>query len=152
MPALYKFFEQQPKDILIASIATETDHLPTFSQRSVLVAKEYAVPYQKGYYSRYRQRVNDLIRAQYTPDRAVLQSFINSYGVDFWMLDRNALTLEYVKDDGWLNQFDSTPEAMLSLKQRKIPALASAMTSCAVFHNEIVVVLDASCIVKLTGN
>jgi hypothetical protein len=152
MPALYKFFEQQPKDILIASIATDTDHLPTFSQRSVLVAKEYAVPYQKGYYSRYRQRLNDLIRAQYTPDRAVLQSFINSYGVDFWMLDRKALTLEYVKDDRWLNQFDSIPEARLSLEQGKIPALASAMTSCAVFHNEIVVVLDASCIVKLTGN
>jgi len=152
MPALYKFFEQQPKDILIASIATDTDHLPTFSQRSVLVAKEYAVPYQKGYYSRYRQRLNDLIRAQYTPDRAVLQSFINSYGVDFWMLDRNALTFEYIKDDGWLNQFDSIPEARLSLEQGKIPALASAMTSCAVFQNQIVVVLDASCIVKLTGN
>ena len=152
MPALYNFFEQQPKDILIASIATDTDHLPTFSQRSVLVAKEYAVPYQKGYYSRYRQRLNDLIRAQYTPDRAVLQSFINSYGVDFWMLDRNALTLEYVKDEGWLNQFDSIPEARLSLEQGKIPALASAMTSCAVFQNQIVVVLDASCIVKVTGN
>jgi len=152
MPELYNFFEQQPKDILIASIAAETDHLPTFSQRSVLVAKEYAVPYQKGYYSRYRQRLNDLIRAQYTPDRAVLQSFINSYGVDFWMLDGNALTLEYVKDDGWLNQFDSTPEARLSLEQGKIPALASSMTSCAVFQNEIVVVLEASCIVKLTGN
>ncbi|MBD1829815.1 hypothetical protein NDI47_11055 [Microcoleus vaginatus GB1-A2] len=148
MPALYKFFEQQPKDILIASIATDTDHLPTFSQRSVLVAKEYAVPYQKGYYNKYRQRLNDLIRAQYTPERAVLQNFINSYGVDFWMVDRNALTLQYVKDDGWLNQFDTTPEAMLSLKQGKIPVLASAMTSCAVFQNEIVVVLDASCIVK----
>lgn len=148
MPALYKFFEQQPKDILIASIATDTDHLPTFSQRSVLVAKEYAVPYQKGYYSRYLQRLNDLIRAQYTPDRAVLQNFINQYGVDFWMLDRNALTLQYIKDDGWLNQFDSTPEARLSLEQGKIPALASAMTSCAVFQNEILVVLDASCIVK----
>jgi hypothetical protein len=81
-----------------------------------------------------------------------LQSFIDNYGVDFWMLDRNALTLEYVKDDGWLNLFDSTPEAMLSLKQGKIPALAPAMTSCGVFQNEIVVVLDASCIVKLTGN
>ncbi|MEG4047738.1 hypothetical protein [Microcoleus sp. Pol17_C1] len=152
MPALYKFFEQQPKDILIASIATDTDHLPTFSQRSVLVAKEYAVPYQKGYYSKYRQRLNDLIRAQYTPDRAVLQKFINQYGVDFWMLDRNALTLQYIKDDGWLNQFDSTPEARLSLEQWKIPALASAMTSCAVFQNEILVVLEASCIGKLTGN
>ncbi|MEG4211760.1 hypothetical protein [Microcoleus sp. S13_B4] len=152
MPALYKFFEQQPKDILIASIAAETDDLPTFSQRSVLVAKEYAVPYQKGYYSKFRQRVSDLIRAQYTPDRAVLQNFINQYGVDFWMIERKALTLDYVEEYGWLNQFDSTPEAMLYLKQGKIPALASAMTSCAVFQNEFVVVLDASCIVKLTGN
>ncbi|MEG3841218.1 hypothetical protein [Microcoleus sp. herbarium14] len=152
MPGLYKFFQQQPKDILIASIAPEADNLPTFSQRSVLVAKEYAVPYQKGYFSRYLQRVNDIIRAQYTPDRAVLQNFINSYGVDFWMLDRNALTLQYIEDYGWIDDFDATPEAMLSLKQGKIPALAPAMTSCAVFQNEIVVVLDASCIVKLTGN
>ncbi|MEG4587591.1 hypothetical protein QUA54_20595 [Microcoleus sp. MOSTC5] len=152
MPGLYKFFQQQPKDILIASIAAETDTLPTFSQRSVWVAKEYAVPYQKGYYSRFRQRVSDLIRAQYTPDRAVLQNFINQYGVDFWMLDRNALTLQYVEEYGWIDDFDATPQAMLSLKQGKIPALASAMTSCAVFQNEILVVLDASCIVKLTGN
>ncbi|MEG4580342.1 hypothetical protein QUA71_12105 [Microcoleus sp. MON1_C5] len=148
MSGLYKFFEQQPKDILIASIAAETDHLPTFSQRSVLVAKEYAVPYQKGYYSKYRQRLNDLIRAQYTPERAILQNFINQYGVDFWLLDRHALSLQYVKDDGWLNQFDSTPEAMLSLQQGKIPALASAITSCTVFQNEILVVLEAYCIVK----
>ena len=152
MPELYKFFQQQPKDILIASIAGEADNLPTFSQRSVLVAKEYAVPYQKGYFSRYLQRINDLIRAQYTPDRAILQNFINKYGINFWMLDRNALTFQYVEDYGWIDDFDSTPEAMLSLKQGKIPALAPAMTSCAVFQNEIVVVLDASCIVKLGGN
>ena len=68
------------------------------------------------------------------------------------MLDRNALTLQYVEDYGWIDDFDATPEAMLSLKQGKIPALAPAMTSCAVFQNEIVVVLDASCIVKLGGN
>ncbi len=152
MPALYKFFQQQPKEILIASIAGEADNLPTFSQRSVLVAKEYAVPYQKGYYSRYLQRINDLIRAQYTTDKAVLQKFISQYGIDFWMLDRNALTLQYVEDYGWIDVFDSTPEAMLALKQGKIPALAPAMTSCAVFDNEILVVLDASCIVKLIGN
>jgi hypothetical protein len=152
MPDLYKFFQEQPKDTLIASIAAETDYLPTFSQRSVWVAKEYAVPYQKGYYSRYRQRVSDLIRAQYTPERAVLQSFIDNSGVDFWMIDRNALTLDYVEDYGWIDDFDSTPEAMLSLKQGKIPALASVMTSCAVFENQIVVVLEASCIVKLTGS
>ncbi len=152
MPALYKFFQQQPKDILIASIAPEADNLPTFSQRSVLVAKEYAVPYQKGYFSGYLRRVNDLIRAQYTSERAVLKNFINTYGIDFWMLDRNALTLKYVEDYGWIDDFDATPEATLSLKQGKIPALAPAMTSCAVFQNEIVVVLDASCIVKMTGN
>lgn len=152
MPELYKFFQQQPKDILIASIAPEVDYLPTFSQRSVLVGKEYAVPYQKGYYSRFRQRVSDLIRAQYTDDRSVLQNFIKTYGVDFWMLDRNALTLQYVEDYGWIDDFDSTPEAIASLKQGKIPVLASAMTSCAVFHNEILVVLETACIAKLTGS
>ncbi|MEG3975169.1 hypothetical protein QT970_11170 [Microcoleus sp. herbarium8] len=152
MPTLYKFFQQQPKNILIASIASEADNIPTFSQRSVLVAKEYSVPYQKGYYSRFQQRVSDLIRAQYTENPAVLQNFINSYGIDFWMLTRNALTLEYVEDYGWLNQFDTTPEAMLALKQGKIPAIAPAMTSCAVFQNETVVVLEASCIVKMTKN
>lgn len=152
MPDLYQFFQQQPKDILIASIAGEADNLPTFSQRSVLLAKEYAVPYQKGYYSRYLQRINDLIRAQYTTDRSVVQKFINQYGIDFWMLDRNALTLQYVQDYGWIDVFDSTPEAMLALKEGKIPVLAEAMTSCAVFQNGIVVVLDASCIAKLGGS
>lgn len=152
MPDLYQFFQQQPKDILIASIAGEADNLPTFSQRSVLLAKEYAVPYQKGYYSRYLQRINDLIRAQYTTDKAVLQKFINQYGIDFWMLDYNALTLQYLQDYGWISVFDSTPEAMLTLKQGKIPVLAEAMTSCAVFQNGIVVVLDASCIAKLGGS
>ena len=152
MPSLYNFFQQQPKNILIASIASEADNIPTFSQRSVLVAKEYSVPYQKGYYSRFRQRVSDLIRAQYTDDRAVLQNFINSYGIDFWMLTRNALTLKYVENYGWMDDFDATPEAMLALKQGKIPALAPAMTSCTVFQNEIVVVLEASCIVKMTKN
>ncbi len=152
MPALYKFFQQQPQDIVIASIAPEVDYLPTFSQRSVLVGKEYAVPYQKGYYSRFQQRASDLIRAQYTGDKSVLLNFINKYGVDFWMLEQNALTLQYVEDYGWIDDFDATPEAILALKQGKIPALAPAVTSCAVFQNEIVVVLDASCIVKLTGN
>lgn len=152
MPELYKFFQQQPKDILIASIAPEADNLPTFSQRSVLTAKEYAVPYQKGYYSRFRERVNDLIRAQYTPDKAVLQNFINKYQVDFWMLDRTALTLQYLQDYGWIEDFDSTPEAMLSMKQGKVPVLAQAMTSCAVFQNENLVVLETSCIAKLAGS
>ncbi|MEO6861170.1 MAG: hypothetical protein ABI180_06470 [Microcoleus sp.] len=150
MPTLYKFFQQQPKDILIASISGEAENLPTFSQRSVLVAKKYAVPYQKGYFSGYLRRINDLIRAQYTPDRSVLQNFIKTYGITFWMLDRNALTLQYVNDYGWIDDFEATPEAMLSLKQGKIPALAPAMTTCAVFQNEVVVVLNASCIVKLT--
>jgi hypothetical protein len=152
MPDLYQFFQQQPKDIMIASIAGEADNLPTFSQRSVLLAKEYAVPYQKGYYSRYLQRINDLIRVQYTTDRAVLQKFINQYGIDFWMLDRDALTLQYLQDYGWISVFDSTPEAIADLKQGKIPVLAEAMTSCAVFQNGIVVVLETSCIAKLTGS
>ena len=57
---LYEFFQKQPKDIMIASLSLEADNLPTFAQRSVLVSREYAIPYHMGFYRPFRQRVIDL--------------------------------------------------------------------------------------------
>lgn len=36
-PTVYEFFQQQPKDIIIASLSQEADNLPTFAQRAILV-------------------------------------------------------------------------------------------------------------------
>lgn len=148
MPALYEFFQQQPKDTLIASLSEEANFLPTFSQRSILIGREYGIPYQVGFYRQFREKALGLISAQYSPDIAVVKNFINQYGIDFWMLEKNALTLDYVEKYDWLKNFDSTPEVVADLKQGKTPALTQYMERCAVFQNEGLVVLAASCIAK----
>jgi hypothetical protein len=148
-PALYEFFARQPKDILIASLAPEADYLPTFSQRSVLVAREYAIAYHVGYYRQMRQRITDLIRAQYTQDVDEVRQFIRQYGVDFWLLDRAVFTPEYVASHSWVKHFQpATAEALASLQQGVVPALATLMARCTIFETTSLVVVEGGCVVK----
>ncbi len=146
VPALYQFFSQQPKDSLIASLSPEADNLPTFSLRSVLVSKEYAIPYHTGYYQQFRQRAIDLIEAQYSPNLAVVQRFIQKYGIDFWLLDQAAFTSAYITNS-WMQQFQPAAiEAQASINKGTVPALAGLMESCSVFKSEQSVVLEVECI------
>lgn len=151
-PTLYEFFQDQPKDALIASLEEEADNLPIYSHRSTLVGNEYAIPFHVGYYRQIHQRATDLIRAQYSQDLVESKNFIQKYGVDFWLLDRAAFTSEYLAQDNsrnlWLRQFSPTKEALDRLEQGKIPALADFMKRCSVFESENLVVLQAKCITK----
>jgi len=148
-PALYEFFSCQPKGILIVSLAREVNQLPTFSQRSILVGREYAIPYHKGYYREIRQRMIDLIGAQYSPDLGVAKSFIRKYGVDFWLVDRNAFTPEYLVRNHWMQQFQpDANEAQRRLERGETPALARFIGRCSAFADRRFVVLDAQCILK----
>lgn len=149
VPRLYQFFAQQPKDSLIASVSREANFLPTFSQRSVLVSKEYAIPLLVGYYQQIRQRVVDLLVAQYSTNEADVQAFIQKYGVDFWLLDRSAFTPNYLASDSWLQQYQPVAtEALTTLQQGKIPVVETMMEHCKVFQTEEVVVLEANCILE----
>ncbi|MBC6472583.1 MAG: hypothetical protein GDA48_07050 [Hormoscilla sp. GM102CHS1] len=150
LPELYQFFSQQPKNILIASIAEEADLLPSFTQRSVLVAREYAIPYQLGYYRQFRQRLLDLVQAQYSPDLAEVQKFIQTYGVDFILLDPGALTPEYISSrrQRWIRKLPPAQAAIDNMKQGKTPALAKVINSYQAFQTRGMVVLDANCILN----
>jgi hypothetical protein len=148
-PALYEFFSRQPKDILIASLTGQVNNLPTFSRRSVLTGREYAIPYQTGYYRQLRQRTKDLIRAQYSSDLAVVQGFIRKYGVSLWLLERTSFTPEYVSRDTWIKQYQpEANEAVHRLKKGDVPALAAFMDRCSVYGDTRFVVLDARCILQ----
>lgn len=146
-PLLYKFFQEQPKNSLIASLSTEADNIPTFSGRSILVGREYAIPYNLGYYSQFRQRMLAVIRAQYSLDLTAVQTLIQKYGVDFWLLDRTAFIPEYVANNNWLTQYQpAATEALTKLHQGKLPALSGVIERCSVFETPGLVVLDAACI------
>ncbi len=157
IPTVYEFFKQQPKDTLIASLAAEGKNLPSFTERSVLTAREYSVPYHTGYYNQIRQRTIDLINAQYSPDLKQVQNFIQKYGIDFWLLEKTAFTPDYLVKNRkspnriWIRQYQpAAAEALTRLEQGIVPALANVVDRCSVHETEGFVVLQADCIAKVS--
>ncbi len=154
VPELYKFLQQQPKDSLVASLSLEANNLPTFAQRPILVAREYSLPFHTKYYAQIRQRVMDLINAQYNPDINQVRQFIQKYGVDFWLLDSSAFTPEYFNqmdaaNRRWIELYQpAAKEAISSLEQGTIPALSKFVDRCSVFEGGDLIMLKAECIQK----
>lgn len=150
MPALYEFFQQQPKDIVVASLSEEIDRIPTFAQRSIWVGNQYAIPYHLGYYQQFRQRVLDLIRAQYTQDLEEVKNFIQRSSIDFWLLDKQAFNSEYIATNKWIMQYQpAANEAIETLQQERKPVLVNLWQRCAVFEQKNLVVLGSDCILKI---
>ncbi|MGV2828634.1 hypothetical protein [Myxosarcina sp. GI1(2024)] len=148
-PALYQFLQQQPKNILIASLATEADYLPTFAKRSILVSPEYAIPYHLGYYLPFRQKAIALIVAQYSPKIEVVKHFIRRYGIDFFLIEHHSFTPGYIKDNNWIQQHQPVAQnAIKSLERGNIPALSTVKDSCSVFASNGFDVLAADCILS----
>ena len=144
-PLLYQFFQQQPKDILIASLTKEADFIPSFSRRSLLTAQEYSIPYHTGYYSQLRQRTIKTINAQYSGSLAEAKGMIKDYKIDFWLLAKDAFSPEYIKSNLWLMQFPQATGAIENLQQRQ-PALSKLTEQCTVFEDNNYQVLQAECI------
>lgn len=148
VPDLYDFFAQQPKASLIASLISEADNLPTFAQRSILVGREYGIPYHLGYYQQFRQRAIDLIQAQYSPSLAEVQRFTDKYGIDFWLLNDKVFTPEFVLGKDWLRQYQPTAQAAATaLKRGQRSIVQQSIERCMVFRADEMLVLDAACVV-----
>ena len=148
-PELYQFLQQQPKDTLVASLTKEADLIPSFAKRSVLVGREYAIPYHQGYYRPFRQRVMDLITAQYTTDLDLVKRFINRDRVDLWLIERSSFTVEYLQENRWLKDHQpATQTAIENLQQNKSSAIALIQNSCSVFQDQRYIILSSQCILK----
>ena len=150
VPELYEFLRSQPTDSLIASLSDEANNLPSFAQRSVLVAEEYAIPYHTGYYTEFRQRLADATRAQYSPDIESIRSVIQQYGISHWLLDRPAFEPTYIENRLWVRQYPDILASVLELlnESRGAPALESRVSPCTVFRQQGLILLDAQCIVQ----
>ncbi len=148
-PQLYQFFREQPADIRVASLTEEASNLPTFAARSVVVAREYAIPYHLGYYLPFRERAIALTKAQYTPDLRELQAAIRRYDIDFWLLEGNAFEADYVSRS-WVAQYEAELQAALTPFHGGVkPALAVAAPLCR--RKEVrSQVIDAACVLKLS--
>jgi hypothetical protein len=145
-PKLYQFIQQQPKDIMIASLSPETDNLPSFTGRSILVSREYAIPFHRGYYDQFRQRIMDTIQAQYTIDLDILNNYNEQYNITFWLLEKESFTSEYLVTNKWFQQFQPvTHLAEEILKNDQKPALEIIKKKCTIFSTESYYIVDAQC-------
>ncbi len=148
---IYQYLAQQPKDILVASLSTEVNNIPAFSQRSILVGDEFALAYHPAYYNQIKQRTIDLLQAQYSPELKVLQSFIRQYNVDYLLLDHNAFTAQYLLAKNWLinsSWKEETQQAIAQLKSEYSPALREINPSCSVISTKTLNLLKSSCILE----
>jgi hypothetical protein len=144
-PDLYAFLSQQPKDSVIASIDREINNLPSFAQRSILVGgRGFVLPYHLGYYQQISQRTIDLMRAQYSPKLTEVQQFIQTYGVDLWLLEARSFRLNYLETNPVFREFaDTTAEIRPRVRRAALERMAE---SCTVFQNETFTVVDAVCV------
>jgi hypothetical protein len=148
-PELYQFFKKQPKDIQIASLSLEASNIPSFSHRSILAGYEYAIPYHLGYYNEFRDRTFEMIHAHYTPNLQQLKTFIKKYGIDFWVIDDRAFSLDYLQTNPWISQYRQLLAPIKkNLTQKQIPALEGLTQQCTSHRFGNILVVPTTCILE----
>lgn len=144
---LYEFLAAQPQDSLVVTLSDEANNIPTFAARSVLVAREYSLAYHTDYYGQLRQRMSDLIEAQYTPDPSRLAQFVETYEPTVWLVEDGAFQPAYLSDHRWRQQFQPVAQtAALALQQGTRPALQETLPTCTLQKIGPISVLEANCI------
>jgi hypothetical protein len=143
---LYQFLQQQPKDIMIASLSSEMNNIPTFAQRSVLVAPEYAIPYHWGYYSQFRQRLIDLVEAQYSADLTKFKMIHDRDKVNLLIIEKNAFSGEYLSKNPWLKDLPPTQDIVTQLNQGFTPAIVTKIPQCSIFEYNNLIGIKLDCL------
>jgi hypothetical protein len=149
-PSIYRFLASQPPQTLVASLSSEADNLPAFTQRSVLVSRELALAYHPAFYNLMQQRITDLITAQYSLHLSDIQTVIQKYGIDYWLLDQQFTDPDYLMQQDWLihSSFAATVlDAEAHLKQ--VPALVQVIDSCKATSEDNLILLKADCISEI---
>ncbi len=148
-PELYRFLQTSPKSSVTAYLGLDGSNLPMFGQRSTLTAQEYAVPFHLGYYRQIRQRMLELLEAQYSPDLALAKQLIEQYHIDYWLIDRAAFKPEYLRSYRWFRLFEpETGRAIAHLNAGELGAIAQIMPQCRLTTAGGVTILAGQCILK----
>ena len=142
---LYEFLQQQPPGSLVATLSEEGDFIPSLTGQQVLAAREYAIPYHWGYYKLLRQRIEDLITAQYSQGELEVRQFVQRYNPDFWLVDRNAFTTKYLQNNPWLQQFNSSAKAARNLEHQQ-PFILQNSDRCKLWEDSRHILIDAECL------
>ena len=112
------------------------------------MAPEYGVAYHRGYYEKFRQKVQDLMTATFSEDKQMLNQFIKQYGIDFFMLEKDTFSEGYfIENNDWPMEYEAFIEAIERGSESR-SALAATVKPCTVLDSKNMVVLDAACVTQ----
>ncbi len=148
---IYQYLSRQPSNIIIASLSSEADNIPAFTNRSILVSREFAIPYHTKYYEQFQEKTMALVKAQYSFNLKNIQQFISKYGITYFLLDTNSFTDNYLLQKDWLinSSFRENTETLLSnVNKSRIFALQALIKSkkCVILTGNDLYLLEADCI------
>lgn len=151
-PGLYDVLSRAPPDARVATLSREGNYVPALARRSVLAAREYAIPYHLGYFREFERRVRATIEAQYTDDPAVLAAFVADFGVTHFLVDGGAFEAGYLEPSNrnrWFTQYaDETGAARRLLESGRTPLVASLAAECRVWGDTRVALISAQCLAE----
>ena len=135
---IYDYLQTQPQAALVASLDYEADHIPIFAKRSTLIAPEYATPFHLGYYRQIRQRGRDLLRTHYPRTRAAIKTFVERYGIDFWLVTKAAFEPDYLSHHGyWLHNYPTLTQTVVEqINGGQVSFLQTRVRHCSVVETD----------------
>jgi len=148
LPETYRYLAEQPTSIRVASLLRDADPIPTFSHRSVVVSREFTIPYHVGYATQMRERAIALIEAQYALRPVPLIQAIRTYGITHWLIDDRSFDPAAIQKS-WIRQY---PEALTPALQNLTtgtPLLAQIAPRCQVMEERDRRLLDARCVIRV---
>lgn len=147
-PALTAFLRSQPSDLLVAGVPEETDDVPSFAARSVLVAREYALPFHLGYYGELRRRTLELIEAYYAESPTPIAEFAARRGVGMFLVNREAFDPNRFQRAWNVARGERTfsPAIRAHFERQRRFALLELAERCATFDDGQVAAVPTTCL------
>jgi hypothetical protein len=148
-PAITAYLRALPVDTLVVGVPTETDSVPAFARRPVLVNREYALAYHLGFYEQVERRANDLVEAYYAESPRQINELSARYGVGVFLVNHAAFD-PATAADAWSGSFEPYTSLVLEKTERGGRfALEEAARRCGALSEGQVTVVPAGCLATM---
>jgi hypothetical protein len=148
-PEITAYLRELPADALVVGVPTETDSVPAFSGRRVLVNREYALAYHLGFYRQVERRARDVVEAYYAESPRALVELADRYGVTVFLVNRAAFD-PATAVDAWAGNFAPyTADVLERVERGQRFALEDAARRCGALTEQNVTVVPAACLATL---
>jgi hypothetical protein len=145
-PRLTAYLRGLPPDTVVLAPPVESDSVPAFSGRRVLMNREYALAYHLGYYAEVAQRIRDGITAYYAETPVQVVNLADQYGVTVVVVDPGAFD-PATAVDAWAGSFEPYTSLVLEqLSQKRRFALMDERRRCGAMSEAGLTVIPVSCL------